>query len=66
MKKCKTPVIYKSSALLAVNKLRKEALGTFHAITFDLNNYYKRYSLTNQFIEYHPIISDAGNINTEK
>lgn len=26
-KKCSTPVIYKSSALLSINKLRKEALG---------------------------------------
>lgn len=26
-KKCSTPVIYKSSASLAVNKLRKESIG---------------------------------------
>lgn len=28
LKKCNTPVIYKSSALLAINKLRKEATGS--------------------------------------
>lgn len=28
-KKCNTPVIYKSSALLSINKLRKESLGEF-------------------------------------
>ncbi|CAD6993917.1 unnamed protein product [Ceratitis capitata] len=32
-KKCNTPVIYKSSALLAINKLRKEATGSVHFIS---------------------------------
>lgn len=33
-KKCNTVVIYKSSALLAINKLRKESLGILILICF--------------------------------
>lgn len=37
-KKCNTPNIYKSSALLTINKLRKESLGEYEHLHEHFNN----------------------------
>lgn len=59
LKKCSTPNIYKSSALLTINKLRKEALGNeFIFFFFKFRN--------NILFTYLFCFADAGNVNTEK